>query len=261
MRTVSGGGSKKEKTRIALKNLPDKSTAVQVLSGSTQVIASGGKEITLNAPMVTKITDEGKILKPRRLPPAPRLLFPDHGAIYTFQSKVPRVNLKWNGVEGAKKYRVVVARDKSFRNLFVQERVGGTSLRLGNLKPGTYYWRVRALDVDSFEGPYSSSRSLKAIHDDDPPQLAILEPPEMFVSPGPTVDLKGKTDSGSRVKINGERVNVASDGTFHFTLKLKEGINLVTIEATDSAGNSQYGKRLVTYRGAKRSTASAAQDS
>jgi hypothetical protein len=63
------------------------------------------------------------------------------------------------------------------------------------------------------------------------------------------------------VKINGERVNVASDGTFHFTLKLKEGINLVTIEATDSAGNSQYGKRLVTYRGAKRSTASAAQDS
>ena len=53
-----------------------------------------------------------------------------------------------------------------------------------------------------------------------------------------------------------KKVNVGPDGTFTFALALKEGVNLVTIEAIDTAGNSEYGKRLITYKGSKRATAS-----
>src|SRR2546422_759278 len=57
-------------------------------------------------------------------------------------------------------------------------------------------------------------------------------------------------------KVNGQKAAVAADGSFSFPLALKEGVNLVTIEAIDSAGNSEYGKRLITYKGSKRATAS-----
>ena len=53
--------------------------------------------------------------------------------------------------------------------------------------------------------------------------------------------------------MNGESVKVASDGTFNHTVKLREGINLINVESTDSVGNTVYGKRLVTYKGSKRS--------
>ncbi len=82
-----------------------------------------------------------------------------------------------------------------------------------------------------------------------------MAPPEMFVSPGPQTDLKGKTDRGASVRVNGQKVTVRSDGTFTHTVNLKEGVNLITVESKDPAGNTQYGKRVITYKGSKRSGA------
>ena len=45
------------------------------------------------------------------------------------------------------------------------------------------------------------------------------------------------------------------DGGFTHTLALAEGVNLITVEAIDSAGNVEYGKRLVTYRGKRSAVA------
>ena len=132
----------------------------------------------------------------------------------------------------------------------------GTVFPVHVQQPGTYFWRVRAQDADGFAGPYSPTRSVRTAYDDTPPPLAILSPPEMFVSPAAGVELKGRTERDARVKVNGQKATVGPDGTFVFSLTLKEGVNLVTIEAIDAAGNSEYGKRLITYKGAKRATAS-----
>jgi len=243
------------KTRVAVRTLPDRSTTVAAVRGSVQLATSGRPAVTLNEKMITKISPEGIVLKPRTLPGVPALSFPQDGVTYAFQRKVPRVEMKWEAVPGARRYRVVVATDPSFRKIFADERVEATGLPVRNLQPGTYYWRVRAQDGDGFEGPYSGVRSVKAVYDDAPPPLAILSPPEMSVSPRPDVEVRGKTDRDARVKVNGQKVGVNPDGTFATTLRLKEGVNLVTIEAVDPAGNSEYGKRLITYKGSKRSSA------
>jgi hypothetical protein len=245
------------KTRVAVRTLPDRSTTVAAVSGSINLTTPGKAAVTLNEKMITKISPEGIVLKPRTLPAVPALVFPEDGATYSFQRKVPRVEMKWNAVPGARRYRVVVATDPSFRKIFADERIDTTALPIRNLQPGTYYWRVRAQDGDGFEGPYSAVRSVRATYDDAPPPLAILSPPEMFVSPRPEVEVKGKTDREVRIKINGQKVGVKPDGTFAMTISLKEGVNLVTVEAIDPAGNSEYGKRLITYKGSKRSNAAA----
>ena len=255
IKAIPGTRRPGEKTRVAVHTLPDKSTSVAALSGSLKITNPKGGEIVLKEKMVTKLTDAG-ILTPRLLPGTPEPVFPDDGATYGFQRKAPKVELKWRPADRARSYRAIVATDSQFKRIFADEKVDGTSLPVRIQQPGTYYWRVRAQDADGFAGPYSSVRSVRTDYDDTPPVLAILSPPEMFVAPAPSVEIKGKTERDAKVKVNGQKAAVAADGSFSFPLALKEGVNLVTIEAIDSAGNSEYGKRLITYKGSKRATAS-----
>jgi glucodextranase-like protein len=255
LRPVPGTGAGGKKARVAVRTLPDRSTSIAALAGSLTILGPKGEKVTLTEKMVTRISDQGQVLQPRLLPPAPQLSSPEDGATYPFLRQAPRVDMTWRATERARAYRVVVATDPAFRRIFADEGVEGTSFTLRNLQPGTYYWRVRARDADGFEGPYSAIRSVRTAHDEAPPSLVILSPPEMFVSPGPSVLLKGKTDAKARVKVNGQKVPVEPDGSFVHSLVLKEGVNLATIEVVDPAGNASYGKRLITYKGAKRSSA------
>jgi len=254
IRSVPGGARPGVKTRIAVRTLPDRSTSVAALTGSAKIVDPRGGEIVLKEKMVTRVTDSG-LLAPRLLPGNPEPIFPDDGATYGFARRAPRVELKWRPAERARSYRVVVSADRSFRSIFADEKVDGTAFPVRVQQPGTYYWRVRAQDADGFAGPYSAVRSVRAVYDDTPPALAILSPSEMYVSPSPGVELRGKTERDARVKVNGQKVAVGPDGSFVFPLTLKEGVNLVTVEAMDAAGNSEYGKRLITYKGSKRATA------
>ena len=252
IRKVTDPAGKSGKTRVALKTLPDKSTSVAVITGTLTLVPRKGPEVILKEKQVTRVTEDGLAAKPRILPGTPEIVFPQDGATYAFQSKVPRVEMRWTPAERARSYRVVVSTDAAFRSVFADERVNGTSLLVRNLHPGNYHWRVRAQDAEGFEGPYSAVRTVRAIYDDEPPSLAILSPPEMFVSPNAQVELKGRTEQAARVKVNGLKAPVGPDGHFSVSLTLKEGVNLVTIEAVDAAGNSEYGKRIITYKGAKR---------
>ena len=243
------------KSRIALKSLPDKSTAVTSLSGTRTLVGPSGSEVVLNEKMVTTISREGQVAQPRTLPGAPLLAAPEDGARFSSTHKEPQVEMTWKPVRNAENYRVIVAHDQKFRKIFADETVRGTSFLARNVGSGTYYWRVRAQDRDGFTGTYSRVRSFQSLNDKTPPKLTILFPPDMFQSPGGQVEMKGKTERSARVKVNGEGVAVGADGVFTHLLTLKEGANLVTIEASDAAGNFEYGRRVINYKGAKRSQA------
>jgi hypothetical protein len=50
--------------------------------------------------------------------------------------------------------------------------------------------------------------------------------------------ISGNVEPGSRVFINGELLYFTGDGTFHKSVQLQEGSNVITVSAVDSAGNS-----------------------
>jgi transcriptional regulator with XRE-family HTH domain len=63
------------------------------------------------------------------------------------------------------------------------------------------------------------------------PELVILEPAAGFVSENTEVILRGKTEKGARVSVNGEASFVGSEGEFSEKLTLQPGINTVTVVA------------------------------
>ena len=250
---IAGAGPDGEGVRVGVKTLSDQSNSLISRAGTVKVIGPDGTEIILDENMATTLGPDGVLAAPRALLRAPVLASPRDGRLYTFQRKIPRVKLSWKRVNGAAAYRIVMARDAEFNSIFVEEILRKTSLLAYNMEPGSYYWRVKAQDADGIEGDFSSIRTIKTARDDVPPQLAIDFPPDMFIAPGPKLEIRGKTNRGARVRINGHTVPVARDGGFTYTLDLEEGATLITVEAIDSAGNVEYGKRLITYRG-KRST-------
>ncbi len=72
-----------------------------------------------------------------------------------------------------------------------------------------------------------------------------VAPPKLDLDPIPaivstdTVTVKGRTNEGTKITVNGRPVSVSQDGTFTYTLRLEPGKNSVIVVATNSVGQTQ----------------------
>ncbi len=72
----------------------------------------------------------------------------------------------WGRVDGASRYHLEISSDESFRSVVDHTLVGGTStelrsLDIARLRPGTYFWRVAAVDAAGSRGPWTSPRDFR----------------------------------------------------------------------------------------------------
>jgi hypothetical protein len=65
------------------------------------------------------------------------------------------VSIEWQTRSGVKHYRLQIAEDDKFQNVFFDRRVSGTRYLVTELSPAYYYWRVAGADsgVGSFSTP------------------------------------------------------------------------------------------------------------
>jgi len=76
-----------------------------------------------------------------------------------------------------------------------------------------------------------------------PPHLSISSPADGFLTTDATIMVKGKTEKGASIKINGQTVLLAQDGTFEKEIALERGINVLHIE-----GAKRYSHLIKHYR-------------
>lgn len=83
----------------------------------------------------------------------------------------------------------------------------------------------------------------------NPPELTVSEPSEnaSYSGENNTVKIKGKTGQNVNVYINDHLALMKSDGSFSFSLVLKNGDNNLKITAVDQAGNKTEKDIKVTY--------------
>ena len=59
------------------------------------------------------------------------------------------VAIQWTRQKGVAKYRIQIANDESFRNIFFDARVNGERYTASGLPPGYYYWRAAPADFST----------------------------------------------------------------------------------------------------------------
>jgi hypothetical protein len=159
-----------------------------------------------------------------------------------------RIQFDWAAAAAARRYRIQVARDALFRERVLDEFTPRRDFVFGNLHAGDYFWRVSPVSQDGVEGAASEARPLHVVRDREPPELAVLAPQTKSVVRAGRVLVRGRSENGARVFVNGKAVALAGDGEFSYLTPLKEGANVIVIEAVDAAGNTAYRTRIVNRK-------------
>ena len=220
---------------------PDKTSTLSLHKGDAQLMV-GGKRVNLHENYGVTIDADGQAGEAVELPPAPTPRLPTQGSAAYYRDVPPRLRFSWKPTEPTNNYRLTVARDPQFRQVVVDEEVSGTTFAHGNLKRGQYFWRVQAL-AGKTEGVPSEPRALTVVQDRTPPALYVQKLPKVVHQSA--VTLRGKTEPGAKIYVEGTPVKVDGEGTFQHRVYVKPGASLIVIEAVDSAGNVAYATNLV----------------
>ena len=81
-----------------------------------------------------------------------------------------------------------------------------------------------------------------------PPRLNVSYPPDNQLIYGGSLEVRGQTNPGAQIKVNGQQVYIDDKGNFSVGLDLGEGLNLITVEARNSAGKTTTVERSILVR-------------
>src|SRR5262249_22841833 len=126
--------------------------------------------------------------------------------------------LTWDGVGGAKTYHIAMDYNLAQADLLLsaamdESNVPGTSHELRSLDPGKYFWRVAGVTQEGLEGEFSTVSIFAVVKPAEPtPAAPRLEAEATDLES--VVEIKGRTDPGSQVTVDGFAAKVLPDGRF-----------------------------------------------
>lgn len=158
-------------------------------------------------------------------------------------------DLVWSRFDGAAGYWLEVARDAGFNEMQVSEwGIEQSEFTTTALAPARYYWRVAALDQLGLPGQWSKPGAFTVRRDTTPPFLTVLAPGDGDLSEVAEIDVFGAAEGESAVLLNGTPVPLEADGSFDTRFTLQQGANMLTLQATDPAGNISEISQTVIFR-------------
>ncbi len=222
---------------------------VRVDKGSAKIVAveSGeSRELQSQQQVVSTAQAVGQV---QDVLPAPDPLEPlDNLNIDLDTTK--KVSLSWSEVSGANRYALQVSRSRLFGDTIIDtSQRRGLTATLGLLDEGSYVWRVAAVDdqgeIGTWSGPrnfhVASFRGLALERDDTAPPLEVT-----VIMNGNIAILRGRTEPGARVELDGDPLPVAADGSFSTSASVYGfGAKTLRFRAIDSVGNFTEVKKRV----------------
>ena len=209
--------------------------------GSLEVASEAGLKRSVGE--LEQVVQTGDLLSdPRRLPTAPEPERPDDN-VELSMSSVKTLELSWKPVNLASRYALQISRNRLFvDNVIDVNSRTKTEANLGLRGEGTFEWRVAAVGRDGLQGPWSAPRTFRVLAAERPGEKGDKTPPELVVDQvqayGNIFIVAGRTEAGASVKINGEKVAVAANGTFTKTVLVsQEGWSFLELRSIDTSGN------------------------
>jgi hypothetical protein len=137
-------------------------TRLEVLEGAVD-FGSEEKNVSVGGNFGSLVDLAGDTpASPHALPMAPaELITPAEREV--LNGDINGYQFTWSPVESAVRYHLELAADGEFKQLVDETWVSGTdaeliSLSIDSLQPGTYFWRVAAVDADGYESAWSTDR-------------------------------------------------------------------------------------------------------
>lgn len=224
-------------------------TGVRIFSGQGEAQTTRGQTIALASNQGVNIDAAGAAGPTLSLPTVPQLTAPPNQAEAAYPDLAQGVTLlMWNAVPGATAYRVMVDFGPSFaRPLYDRQSVRATQMELRALDAGSYYWKVAAIGDDGSEGSFSDLWRFtlsQAAPSAAPPPPLVVETAELR---GNVLHVRGRTEPGASLSLNGVRLEVQADGSFNEFMTFEgDAAAALVLKATSARGGTTERRPKVT---------------
>lgn len=224
-------------------------TGLRIFRGQGEAQTRTGQRIALASNQGVNVDAAGAAGPTVALPTVPQLTAPSNGTDIAYPDLAQATTLLlWNGVPGASAYRVMVDFGPSFaRPLYDRRTDRPTQMELRALDAGVYYWKVAAILPDGAEGGFSDlwrfTLTKAAPVASAPPPLEV----EAAELKGNVLHVRGRTEPGANLSLDGVRLEVQPDGSFNEFVTFGGGAGAsVLLKATGVRGGTAEQRRRVT---------------
>lgn len=234
----------------------DNSEDIRVSDGRIETTTRGGDKTVIAGGEYVALNQSGGIKNRERLldvpaPAAPR----DLEKISVGASGATDVTLRWQrpASGAAKSYRVEVATSPFFvaaGNVVERDQLETQSFNVSELRPGAYFWRVRAVATSGQTSDWCEPQKFTIADGGGGgggERLSVTGVTFEYVA-GSVYLVRGHTQPGNTVRINGRDTLAAADGTFQLQTNLAKDAGEVWVEVEDPQGNRQRMRVAVTTK-------------
>jgi hypothetical protein len=233
---------------------PEGTEEIRVSSGAVETSNRSGDKTTLKGGEYVSVNRAGTIATPQRLLEVPLPSQPlDLEKVFVGPGGAANVALKWVRPQTgtAAYYRVEVATSPFFvadGKVIDRDQLVATEFGASELRPGVYFWRVRATDSSGQISDWSDPRKLVVASRGPESQVLVTNLTSELLA-GSIYFVKGKAEPGTTIRVLDRHTATAADGTFQIQISVR-GVREVTVTAQDAKGNtSQYQLSLSTRVG------------
>lgn len=236
------------KTQASFAVNPEGTQEIRVNAGTVASSENrSGERTTLLAGEYVLVNQSGTMSKPQRLLEVPHPAQPrDLEKIIVGNSGSANVALRWLKPQSglASHYRVEVATSPFFvpeGKVIERDRLDATQFSANDLRPGAYFWRVRATGTSGQTSDWSEPlKFIVATPSTGSGSVSVTRLSTTYLG-GDLYIIRGSSAPGTTISALGREALVGPDGTFQIQVTAASGTREVTVFAFDPHGNrSQY---------------------
>ncbi len=225
---------------------PEGTEEIRVNSGAVQSANRLGEQQTLTSGEYVSVNQSGTMSKPQRLLDVPLPLQPRDLEKFSATNGSATVTLRWQRPQSGLPayYRVEVATSPFFvaeGKVMERDQLSATELNASDLRPGSYFWRVRASAASGQASDWSEPlKFIVATSGANPSAVRMSNLTAVHLG-GDIYIIRGVTNPGASVRVSDREATAAGNGAFQIQISAPPTAREVTIQILDSQGNTgQY---------------------
>lgn len=222
------------------------SEEIRVTTGGVQSVNRSGERSDLHAGDYVSVNSAGTISKPQRLLDVPTPTEPrDLEKVMVSSAGSATIALRWQRPQSgtAAHYRVEVATSPFFvpeGRVIERDQLAATEFSASDLRPGVYFWRLRARAASGQTSDWSEPRKFVVAPRGIGSPVLVSNLSSEYVG-GDIYLIRGTSQPGTTLRVAGRESVATSDGSFQLQITAPSGSRNITVEAQDPQGNSsQY---------------------
>jgi hypothetical protein len=222
---------------------PEGTEEIRVATGALETTNRNGEKTILHGGEYVSVNPSGTISRPQKLLDIPVPSEPGElERVSAGGNGSADISLKWLRPQSgaASFYRVEVATSPFFvadGKVIERDQLAYTEFTAGDLRPGVYFWRVRATASTGQTSDWSEPRKFIVVTRGTGSRVPVSNLTAELLW-GRVYLIRGRSEPGTTIRIAGRETIVPTEGSFQIQTAAPEGAHEITIEAADPRGNS-----------------------